>query len=89
MDATGMCPWPGRWAAQGREPHGCGDRAYRDVLAAAPVQPIYPSLLMNCFAPTHEGLRRWLETYACTGRCPRTAITSPIPASNDTAEVPP
>ncbi len=22
VDATGMCPWPGRWAAQGREPHG-------------------------------------------------------------------
>ena len=57
-DAHGPCPWPGGWVAQGREPHGCGDRAYRDVLAAAPAQPIYPALPMNRFAATHKGLRR-------------------------------
>ncbi|WP_262247921.1 hypothetical protein, partial [Stenotrophomonas maltophilia] len=30
------------WAAQGREPHGCGDRAYMDVLAASPAWPTPP-----------------------------------------------
>ncbi|WP_206746990.1 hypothetical protein, partial [Stenotrophomonas maltophilia] len=30
------------WAAQGREPHGCGDRAYLDVLAASPAWPTPP-----------------------------------------------
>ncbi len=48
MDAHGTCPWPGRWAAQGREPHGCGDRAYMDVLAAAPAQSTCPTSPMNC-----------------------------------------
>ena len=43
VDAHGKCPWPGGWVAQGREPHGCGDRAYTDVLAAAPAQPTLPA----------------------------------------------
>ncbi|SNS65346.1 hypothetical protein SAMN05518671_1419 [Stenotrophomonas lactitubi] len=61
-----------------------------DGFTASPAQPTRPAQSMNRIErPTHEGLRRWLETYACTGRCPRTAITRPMPASNDTAEVPP
>ena len=54
-------------------------------------RPAHPRLLLS-ETPRHHprGLRRWLETLSpCTGRCPRTAITSPIPASSDTAEVPP
>jgi hypothetical protein len=45
---AGNRPWPGGWVGWGREPHGCGDRAYMDVLAASPSQltlPAHPSWL--------------------------------------------
>jgi|GEM_PF-1360767 len=35
-DAPGECRRRGGVRLRGREPHGCGDRAYRDVLAASP-----------------------------------------------------
>ena len=84
----------GRVGSAGCPRHGCRGQAPRDGFTASPhYPPARPALSNPAFhdppAPTHEGLCRWLETYACTGRCPRTAITSPIPASNDTAEVPP
>jgi len=59
-------------AAQGREPHGCGDRAYRDVLAATPAQSHPPGQAPNptglsaphpTQATRHEGLRRWLKIH--------------------------
>ncbi len=77
--ATGFClcfffclrGWPRRnlsvagRVARRREPHGCGDRAYMDVLAASPAQPTRPANPRNpLFAesPSHEGLRRWPPT---------------------------
>ncbi|CAM0124951.1 hypothetical protein SMG44B_60110 [Stenotrophomonas maltophilia] len=60
---AGNCPRPGGEAGQGREPHGCGDRAYMDVLAAPPALPPHPAKPINrAFRdqpnPTTEGLRR-------------------------------
>lgn len=54
-----------------------------------PGQPSAIQLSTPHPTPPSRGRRRWLDTYACTGRCPRTAITNPIPANNETAEVPP
>ena len=39
--AAGECRRRGGVRLRGREPHGCGDRAYRDVLAASPaISPV-------------------------------------------------
>ncbi len=52
---AGNCPRSGGEAGQGREPHGCGDRAYMDVLAAPPALPPHPAKPMNpgFQRPTH------------------------------------
>ena len=63
VDAHGNCPWPGGWAAQGREPHGCGDRATWTYLQR-PLRslPSRPTLASQALFATHpEGLRRWLD----------------------------
>lgn len=90
-------PLVGGWAvAEGQIAEGCpvGQAAGLVRRIHAADTPRYPPRARPTHGPryptTHEGLRRSLETYPpCTGRCPRTAITNPIPASSDTAEVPP
>ncbi len=50
LGAVGVGLW-------GPEPHGCGDGAYMDVLAACPITPPPPTHLRNPSAPTHLYLR--------------------------------
>ncbi len=50
---------------RGCQPHGCGCQASRDGFTASPAyptRPAHPRLLLSATHPTHEGLRRWLET---------------------------
>src|SRR2546427_261808 len=46
----GRTPNPGLAVCAGQRTRASGDRAYMDVLAAPPAQPIYPAPPMNCFA---------------------------------------
>ncbi len=59
----GRMPNPGLAVCAGQCTRASGDRAYRDVLAASPAQPILPAKRRKSAALSDhpEGLRRWLD----------------------------
>ena len=59
---------------------------------AYPTRPAHPRLLLSAATqtpPTRGCAVGWKPYPPCTGRCPRTAITNPMPANSETADVPP